>query len=688
MVKISKDKIVIYDIETLCNCITFCFLDYNTKKKKEFVLYDDIQQVWDLISFLKRLKKNGYTLCGFNNVRFDAQIIEKLLWIVDNKKGYDQWTIEQFIMVIYNLAQQIIHCPDDKRFELLVPEFKFNIPQIDLYLQKHYDRPQKATSLKWLQFTMRYHTVEEMPIPHDQPITKEDIPKVLMYNWNDVDSTLNAFENFMFETDLRLSLSDRYAKNLINASEPKLAREIFGYYLCKEMNITYNELRKMQTLYEKIPLKDIIFPYVKFENPVFNDLLTTLNTITLTPEQKMEYNINVYGLNATFALGGLHSVNKPLKISEDSDFIIVTSDVASMYPNLAIQNKLKPRHLGGYFNTVYSGLYDERKTYPKSDPINYVLKIILNSAYGLSSEKNSYLYDIAFTRAICINGELSLLMLCEMVKKAIPSAQFIMLNTDGLEVKIPRDMLDTYHKVCGEWEKITKLILEHGQYKSMYIIDVNNYMAVDIKGDVKKKGRFETKMDYHKNPSFLVIPKAVEAYFIHGKDYKEFIREHEDVYDFLGAVKKKSNFELSLYNLSSITYDAPLTEELLIENGYRHIGDGRYMHKSWDYTIEDVSRNKAYQMIVKKNSTTKINVEKGQKVTRYFISNKGKKLIKEFNDGRKTGIHVDWLVETANNINISTTNRIKNNVNYAFYIKEAEKIIFEIEQNANQLNLF
>lgn len=636
MAKISKDKLVIYDIETLCNCITFCFLDYKTKKKREFILYDDIQQVWDLISFLKRLQKNGYTLVGFNNVRFDAQIIEKLLWIVDNKRGYDEWTIEQFIMIIYNLAQQIIHCPDDKRFELLVPEFKFNIPQIDLYLQKHYDRPQKATSLKWLQFTMRYHTVEEMPIPHDEPVSKEQIPDILSYNWNDVDSTLKAFENFMFETDLRLALSEKYQKNLINASEPKLAREIFGYYLCKEMNITYNELRKMQTLHEKIPLKDIIFPYVKFDNPIFNELHKTLKEIVLTPEQKMEYTIDVYGLKATFALGGLHSVNTPLKVVEDDEWIIETSDVASMYPNLAIRNGLKPKHLGAYFNVVYSNLYDERKTYPKSDPINYVLKIILNSAYGLSSEKNSYLYDTAFTRAICINGELSLLMLCEMVKKAIPEAQFIMLNTDGIEVKVPRSKHELYLQVCAEWEEITKLQLEHGRYSKMFIIDVNNYMAIDIKGEIKKKGRFETKMDYHKNPSFLVVPKAVEAYFTKGVDYKEFIKNHDDVYDFLGAVKKKSNFSLMLYH----------------------------------------------------NKSGTIKEEKGQKITRYFISNNGGKFIKEFTDGRKTGIHVEWLVETANNINEETICRIKNNVNYNFYIKEAEKIIFEIEKNVNQLNLF
>ncbi|MGK3946655.1 hypothetical protein ABK046_50880, partial [Streptomyces caeruleatus] len=79
-----------------------------------------------------------------------------------------------------------------------------------------------------------------------------------------------------------------------------------------------------------------------------------------------------------------------------------------------------------------------------------------------------------YTRSICINGELSLLMLCENVKKHIPEAEFIMLNTDGIEVRIPKSKYNDYFKACKEWEDITKLILEHGQYKKMVIADCNN----------------------------------------------------------------------------------------------------------------------------------------------------------------------------------------------------------------------
>ena len=64
------NRYVVYDIETLCNCLTFCFLDFETKKKKSFVLFDNIGEFNNLIIFLKRLKNHKYYLVGFNNCDF------------------------------------------------------------------------------------------------------------------------------------------------------------------------------------------------------------------------------------------------------------------------------------------------------------------------------------------------------------------------------------------------------------------------------------------------------------------------------------------------------------------------------------------------------------------------------------------------------------------------------------------
>lgn len=627
---IDKNKLIVYDAETIINLSTFCFLDFATKKKKEFVLFDDITQFYELIKFIKQCIAHNYTFVSFNGVNFDDQIIHKLLDI-----NYEV-SIEQVISVIYSEAQRVISLPDDIKFKEILHESKFKYNTIDLFLQKHYNRPAKATSLKWLQFSMRFANIEEMPIPHDQPIVKEQIPSILKYNWNDVESTEYFLKKIMFETDLRLSLSEKFKLNLVNSPEPKLARDIFAKYLCEEMKVSYSELKTMQTHHRSIKVKDIIFSYIQFNNPLFKGLLDTLNSTVLKIEDKFEKNLDVYGLNCTFALGGLHSNNKPQIVEEDEKHIIITSDVKSYYPNLAIENDLKPAHLGNTFSKIYKMIYNERGKYDKKDPMNYVFKILLNSTYGLSGEKNSYLYDVSFTRAICINGQLLLLKLAEMVKEQIPSAKFIMMNTDGLEVLVPKEYESIYFKVCEKWEKLTKLVLEHGQYKKMVIRDVNNYLSIDYKNDIKKKGCFETEMDFHKNPSFLVIPKALEAYFVNGVDYRKFIENNENIFDYLGAVKKKSNFNLCLY----------------------------YMNEG------------------------KISFDLGQKVTRFYIAKNGKRFFKEFKDGRSVAILKNWNVEQANEINDSNSKEIRNNIDYKYYISEVEKLIIEIEGNKQQLQLF
>ena len=83
----------------------------------------------------------------------------------------------------------------------------------------------------------------------------------------------------------------------------------------------------------------------------------------------------------------------------------------------------------------------------------------------------------------------------------------------------------------------TKLILESVEYSKMVIRDVNNYLAVDVDGKVKKKGIFETEKQLHKDNSFLIVPKALEAYFVNDIPIEETIQNNKNIYDFCGRYK-------------------------------------------------------------------------------------------------------------------------------------------------------
>lgn len=91
----------------------------------------------------------------------------------------------------------------------------------------------------------------------------------------------------------------------------------------------------------------------------------------------------IQGIDVVYGLGGLHAAPNNKRFESSDTHIIMTADVVSFYPNLAIRNKICAEHLPtDIFLGLYEGFFNERRSTPKSDPRNYILKILLNSAYG------------------------------------------------------------------------------------------------------------------------------------------------------------------------------------------------------------------------------------------------------------------------------------------------------------------
>jgi hypothetical protein len=251
------------------------------------------------------------------------------------------------------------------------------------------------------------------------------------------------------------------------------------------------------------------------------------------------------GVKTDFGLGGVHGARKSGIYKAGNGMIIMSSDVTSFYPNLAIRNGWAPAHLPAKeFCEQYEWFFDERRKIPKKDPRNYVYKIILNSTFGLSIDKNSFLYDPQFGMQITINGQLTLMMLYEMLAEGIPDCVPLMQNTDGIEMMIPEKYKDKYLAICAEWEQITNLQLEHDEYSRLILADVNNYIAVNTAGKYKCKGRFEFEnLALHKNKSFLVIPKALFNYFVKDIPPEKSLMENKNILDYCAGVKIKGNWE-------------------------------------------------------------------------------------------------------------------------------------------------
>lgn len=333
-------------------------------------------------------------------------------------------------------------------------------------------------------------------------------------------------------------------------------------------------------------------------------------------------NVVINGFRYDFGTGGIHGAKQGTFRSTDEKKL-VTWDVASYYPNMAIANKVYPEHLGEAFCKVYKDLYEERKRYPKNTPQNAALKLALNGVYGDSNNQFSPLYDPAYTMAITIGGQLSLCMLMGALIDHC-DVEIIMANTDGFEYIVDVDKAERAERIVHRWEEVTGLVMEGDIYESMYVRDVNNYISVTESGKVKTKGAYEVlsheKLGWHKNHSAMVVPMAVLHEIVEGGSAKDFILNHKDPFDFMLRTKVPRNSRLVLEKDG---------EEIPLQN-----------------------------------------------ICRYYPSTEGGKLIKimpplkQGGDERRLGIDVDYNVVPCNNMQ-----EFNWNIDYSYYLDAANKLL-------------
>ena len=637
----------VMDYETLSNCFIAVFQHYKDDSVKHlFVIHKDRNDLPKFIAFLNTCVAQKQYHISYNGIAFDAQISQTIL---DNQKRLLQLSTDAVIKYIYDYAQKIITTSDRGEFPDY-PLYKLKIRQIDLFKMNHWDNRAKMSSLKWIQYSMDWENVEEMPHLHYEPVeTAEELEMIIQYCHNDVLSTREILEHSKEQIQLRQTLTKEYNIDLYSASEPRISKELFIHFLHQKLGISKSELKQLRSPRDYIILAECVLPYIKFQTPEFQKVLDYIRTKVITSTKDgFKFSMNYKGVKTDYGLGGLHGARDPGVYEAKPGWTIMTSDVTSYYPNLAIKNKFHPEHLPQKeFGDLYEWFFEERKKIPKTDPKNYVYKIILNSTYGLTGDQNSFLYDPKMTMQITINGQLSLSMLYEMICEQIPEAVPLMQNTDGLETLIPNDKVDKYHEICRKWEIMTQLNLEHDEYSKLIIADVNNYMAVYKNGKTKCKGKFEWEelekkkvSILHKNKSFLVVPKAVYAYFTKGVMPEDFLAQDNNIFNYCAGVKAKGG---------------------------------------WVFEERSV-----------KDST--LHVNKLQKIIRYFISNKGSKLVKCNKDGREIQTEAgQWLQTVINKVDPNKP-FTEYDINKSYYLDEIYKQIQQIEKvsqrSSTQLSLF
>lgn len=555
----NLDNAICFDIETFPNCVTVAMEMLNTDVKAVWEISPFRDDRRDLMAFFNWCRQYQAPMIGFNNIGFDYPVIHALFQ--NPNASYE---------ILYAKAMQIINAKTDwERWQNMVWASDRFAPQIDLFKINHFDNKAKSTSLKALQINMRVPSVEDMPIAVGTMLTEHQIRTGLIpYNIHDVQETKRfAFHN-MDAIKFRISLIEKFGIDVMNWSDTKIGGRMMEEKLGAELCYTRNERNKKiprQTPRVHIALKDIIFPFIRFENPEFQRVHAYLWNQSLTMDEIQageetarlktkgvftDLKAHVGGLDFCFGVGGIHGSIEAKAITAGAGMRIRDIDVAALYPSIAIVNNLAPEHLGETFSRVYAGLPEERKKWQKEKGKKCVeantLKLASNGVYGNSNNQYSPFYDPKFTFTITVNGQLMLCMLAERLLN-VPTLKIIQINTDGITYLIHDDHEPHAAAICKEWEALTRLTLEDAEYSRMWIRDVNNYIAESVDGSLKLKGAYWTPdpLDYatsisnaqppawHKDLSNCVSIRAAVAQMVYGVPIETFVRLCRNPFDFM-----------------------------------------------------------------------------------------------------------------------------------------------------------
>lgn len=222
---------------------------------------------------------------------------------------------------------------------------------------------------------------------------------------------------------------------------------------------------------------------------------------------------------------------------------------------MIIEHQFYPKHLGKEFLEVYSGIKAERVEAKrnKNKVKDKTLKLALNGLSGNLQNEHNFCYSPFTVMQIRMNGQLFLLMLAERLIEI--GCKILQANTDGLFVLRKLSDEDKFQKVCKEWEQITKLGLEEDRFETFYQYAINDYLAIkegyqETKDPsyLKKKGLFIDTVSLGKGMKPTIIPEAINKFLSDRIPVEETIRNCKDLNKFVTYQKVNKKFKVEYNN--------------------------------------------------------------------------------------------------------------------------------------------
>jgi hypothetical protein len=626
----------LFDIECYPNFFCLAVEDYdNPDDKKFFEISQFKNDLEELFIYLKYLDNNKCFMIGFNSIHYDCPVLNYIFL------NYSIFQGETGLFISGKIKEVSDHIIGTEFWwnDPVWKQYKYRQNWIDVDLFLYWSkmlRQAKRISLKSLGIQLGYHTVQELPYPPNQWLKEEEIKEVSHYNSVhdisllrlvlDAPTRWQGKKTTMYkQVGLRSNIKKTYGLPCMSWDAPKIGSEILLKYYCDKTNNNPYEVKKSR-FSAGTPLE---LDNPNFKTKIFQDLYNDFTIATRDFKRKIPYIQNNTRVKLSYGIGGIHSENFNEIYESNKDELVVTSDVASLYPNLIINYKLirYPIVLKRYTEIKDERIIAKRE---RNHNKNVTYKLVLNSVSGLLDNKYSWLYYPEGAMKMRIMGQLIMSKAIEEV--ALAGFRVVSANTDGIEVIVPKSKLEEYYTIVDTVGTQFNLDFEHEIYKKIVYKSVNEYIAITQSGSIKVKGSaFITEPNLGDSCNHLIIPKALQAYFKDGIKPKTFITKSDhNILDF--CLSKK------------------------VDKSYKVKHKGQFLP---------------------------------QRLNRFFVSKNGGYLYKH-RKNKDTHMLKGWGVEIYNNHNISSEETISDkNIDYTFYISETNKLISELETpNYIQQTLF
>lgn len=618
----------LFDLECFPNYFQVGIKDIDTGELINWEISEDKDDRKEIYHFFTHFY--GF-LITFNGVHYDNMLISFFI----NRYGYfRQMSSLELCATLKHFSNMIILTSDSdevKKHKNWDP----NWMDIDLMLYWSMGiRRSKQISLKALAIQLQHDEIQELPFPHDLELTVNEREEVKRYNnRNDLGVLRKLFDAKIEEVRLRRFIKYEYGLVCWSMDAPKIVSEYLLKDYCDALNLDPRDVRK-RSFHEYFGTIGSLLTDVKFEfkHPLLKEVFEKVKQSKRNFSHEFVFKDAKSGTNIKISLGigGIHSIVKNKRIKAKAGQIYKSSDVQSMYPNLIINYKLcrYPQVLKKYTNVKADRVLAKKNGEKQKDTL---LKLILNSFSGLIDNSFSWLYYPEGALKLRILGQLiELKALDECVSKGF---QVVALNTDSIDVVIPENKNAEYEELLDNLGEQYNLIFEHEEVAWTNFANINSYIQKSSTGKIKRKGmfRYGTDVPLGDSTNEQVIPKALELYFDKGIPVEKSINEPWKygftIFDYCSSKKISKEYEVYHGNKK-------------VQNLNRY-----YFSQGMPYLFKK-----------KKGKSTMESVHKNESV---MIYNKH--------------VEKDWA---------------DYKIDYGHYIKEAKKIIYELEKDEIQLSLF